>query len=70
MENSYTLSEIKFLKNFFNAKPCDLWKKAFDEYNSDPNNNKKSMSCRACYRQVYFYLFNKHNFQKTLINEN
>lgn len=68
MENSYTVEDVKYLRQYIFVSPSDLWKKAFDEYNNDPKNSKKSMGCRSCYRIVYLYLFHKHNFEKLLSN--
>lgn len=36
--------------------PSELWKKAFDFYNSDYNNRRLSMGCRSCFGKVMTYL--------------
>jgi hypothetical protein len=55
--------EVQILKDDF-GKPTNLWKSAFDEYNSHQIKNggrKLSMSCRSCWFKVLKFHENKGN---------
>lgn len=55
----FTQEEIKELEKTYFIGKTELWIKAFEAYNADPNNIKLGMGCRPCYMKVLKYIKSK-----------